>query len=164
MKIIDRERLAWAAGLFEGEGCIFVSKKHRNVSISVKMTDEDSVRRFHSYIGLGKVTGPVPRKNPRWKPYWVWAVYNFEYVQAALALLWDGLGQRRQDKAIETIQFGSTFQIPLKNRIVCKQGHAFDAENTYLRPKEGRPGRECKICRRKNQRKWRRKMKEVERV
>jgi hypothetical protein len=46
--------LAWAAGVFEGEGCFSLHKvtsawhkEYRYFRMSMGMTDEDVVRRFH---------------------------------------------------------------------------------------------------------------------
>ena len=54
--------LAWAAGLFEGEGCFTFqgSKKARTRGgrlgkAQLSMTDEDVVRKFHTIMGFGSL-------------------------------------------------------------------------------------------------------------
>src|SRR5689334_3983660 len=48
---LDKEGLAWAAGLFEGEGCFhFASRANRVIVASLTTTDEDVVRRFHAIV------------------------------------------------------------------------------------------------------------------
>src|SRR5207245_5183125 len=49
------EDIAWAAGLFEGEGSI--TQSGGRVRLSLKMTDEESVRRFAKIIQRGTVYG-----------------------------------------------------------------------------------------------------------
>lgn len=67
------EELAWAAGLFEGEGSIS-PRRNGKPRLQVKMTDEDVVRRLRDVVG-GVVYGPYQAKatdgHDR-KPYWVW--------------------------------------------------------------------------------------------
>jgi hypothetical protein len=104
---IDSRELAWAAGLFEGEGCIRAHSQSRSsVQMTLAMTDEDSVRRFHRAVsGLGNVTGPYVQKEG-WKPAWAWRCSKFEHVQAIVVFLWYGLGDRRRAKCLEVLQRG----------------------------------------------------------
>ena len=112
---IDTRELAWAAGLFEGEGCVS-HHAHRKVykgtvgkyhyaSLYLKMTDEDSVRRFHKAVGgVGYMTGPHRLGKDHYKPQWILRCEHFEGVQAVIVMLWYGLGERRRAKCIETLQ------------------------------------------------------------
>lgn len=50
------EEIAWAAGLFEGEGCITVSNGRPVMRLN--STDADTPRRFCEIVGAGKVYGP----------------------------------------------------------------------------------------------------------
>jgi len=75
MNLTDSENLAWAAGLFEGEGCFSVQRqRHRNeyryMRAVINMTDEDVLRRFCSIVGEGRVSGP--HSKGRHKPQWTW--------------------------------------------------------------------------------------------
>lgn len=70
---MESVELAWAAGLFEGEGSCFARKKdsgHHYIELSLASTDEDVLRRFHDAVGVGTVHGP--RKLPGRKPIWTW--------------------------------------------------------------------------------------------
>lgn len=101
---MNTNELAWTAGLFEGEGCISIRPtKARNgqAVLSLMMRDEDSVRRFHRAMGFGTVrwSFPASRKNG----IWVWTAYGYERVQAAVAFMWSGLGERRRARAREVL-------------------------------------------------------------
>lgn len=106
----DRAEVAWAAGLFEGEGC-FTMTDHAGASrrltqgrIELAMTDEDDVRRFHAVMGFGAVDGPLqrPSRGSR-KPYWRWRAWTFETIQATVAMFWPWLGARRRARAREVL-------------------------------------------------------------
>jgi hypothetical protein len=119
---MDRRELDWASGLFEGEGCISLASdssrtRTKWVTLSLSMTDEAPVRRFHAAVaGLGYVR-TVKRNLPNGQAYektvWLWQTGRFEHVQAVIALLWFGLGPRRRAKATEALSMvaaaGSTF-------------------------------------------------------
>ena len=72
------EEIAWAAGLFEGEGAISHIERRRGtleLQVALVMTDEDVVRRFDEIVDRGKVYGPYlpPSHGDRRKPFWRWA-------------------------------------------------------------------------------------------
>ena len=95
-----REDLAWASGLFEGEGWITsagASPSGSKYILGLSMTDRDTVERFQRVIGFGSVY--VVDKGPGNKVQYRWVVQSFEKVQAALAMLWEGLGARRRARA-----------------------------------------------------------------
>lgn len=63
--------LAWAAGLFEGEGCLSasVNQPHHPI-ITVTSTDHDVLERFRRAVGVGTIRSK--EVEPHWKPAWVW--------------------------------------------------------------------------------------------
>ena len=79
---------AWAAGLFEGEGSISSSAAQRP-RLQLKMTNEESVRRFASAMGVGKVYGPYgPYPSDLSKvAVWMWVAASQDDVLAAADLL-----------------------------------------------------------------------------
>lgn len=107
---MNRETLAWAAGLFEGEGCIshYHPLGHDYIQSSLQMNDEDRVRLFHEAIGgLGAVYHEAPKLDkvpPRRHDTWRWASGKFEHVQAVIAMLWPWLGPRRRARAAELLK------------------------------------------------------------
>jgi hypothetical protein len=99
---MDREEIAWAAGVFEGEGSFTMSGHRRNShTATVSMCDEDVVRRFYKAVGIGYVNGPYQNSGINRKPYYRWQTARFEHVQALVAMLWPWLGQRRRARAKE---------------------------------------------------------------
>jgi hypothetical protein len=99
---LNREEVAWAAGLFEGEGCITgrIQKggKTPDMFLQVVSTDEDVVRHFHNVVRLGSVRGPIIKK-VGYKPCWEWRARGFQPSQAILAWFWPFLHARRRAKA-----------------------------------------------------------------
>jgi len=70
----ERDRLIWAAGFFDGEGCISVNRKGDGGlqrQASLHGTHEESVRLFHSIIGEGNVY-LRPARQPQHKDGWTW--------------------------------------------------------------------------------------------
>lgn len=111
---ISRENVAWAAGLFEGEGSIiWATVRNRNpklppwkrCGLSLHMTDEDVVRKFHSIVGVGKVNGPYnySTKNTKRKSSCYWNVQSFEKMQAVIVMFWPWLGERRRNRYKEIL-------------------------------------------------------------
>jgi hypothetical protein len=101
--------VAWASGLFEGEGTLGAYPKKPSgvvATASVSMCDEDVVRRFSEVMGFGTVYGPYEPSSQRGasKPYYRWTVNGFELVQATVAMLWPGLGERRKARATEVLR------------------------------------------------------------
>jgi len=80
---MGRSDLAWAAGLFDGEGTVRCKGRYRIVALS--MTDESCVRRFAEAVGAGTVSGPDIRPNR--KPMWLWWACSANAVVVADVLL-----------------------------------------------------------------------------
>lgn len=147
-----REDLAWAAGLFEGEGCISVSGKGPSLAPSccLGMTDEDIVRKFHRIIGKGSVLvrKPVPRADGtgHYKAICAWRTAGFRSTQYVIALLWNWLGARRRQRAAEILTRFRTF--PIRRPKSCKYGH--DLSLPGARNASGY----CTICQARRHAKW----------
>jgi hypothetical protein len=105
---MDDRELAWAAGLFEGEGTISWFKLRGRpdsikVSVALSMTDEDVVIKFANIMGFGKVKGPYQPQPSSRKVRWVWEVQNFRECLKAINILYPYMGMRRAAKADEFI-------------------------------------------------------------
>jgi hypothetical protein len=93
--------IAWAAGLFEGEGTITQSRGR--LYVRLKMTDESIVLRFAEIARFGEIYGPYSHQRTDGyvrKPYWVWLAAEYEALEV-LEMLWPWLGQRRRGQALK---------------------------------------------------------------
>ncbi len=106
----NNELIAWAAGLFEGEGCINIyqpkNQRYPIAGLSLAMTDEDLVLRFALAVGIEKITEsrPVPSN----KPIFTWKTRKRSEVDRILNLFLPYLGNRRRQKALEVLSAPSS--------------------------------------------------------
>lgn len=145
---LDREEVAWAGGLFEGEGCFTCDKHNRSLSARISMTDEDPVRRvYHALGGMGYIISAQRVKNTR-KLVWTWGCAGYEKFQAVVAMLWPWLGERRRKRAAELLGLTRTQAVAHGSKTFCKWGHRFAGKNLLLTMRRGRvkPVRECRTC------------------
>ena len=94
--------IVWAAGLFEGEGCIYIHPTKIYVQLIIVMTDLDVMERYVDVVGHGNLNGPF-WSNKSTKPYWRTTVSKSSEVQRILKMFLPHFGKRRSDKAIEAI-------------------------------------------------------------
>lgn len=96
------EDLAWAAGLFEGEGT--VTRSDGVPRLALKMIDFDIVRHFGEVVGFGRTFGPYgPYKQDdghKRQPFLVW-IATGDGGLAVAELLRPWLGQRRIEQIEE---------------------------------------------------------------
>lgn len=106
--------LAWAAGVIDGEGCIFIRKstdKRRksavyDLGLKVTMTDENTVKRLFDLFGVGHLT-KVNKHNPKWKNGLSWvcrANMSKDVIQKLLPYL-----QTKYNQALLALDFENTF-------------------------------------------------------
>lgn len=113
---INREELAWAAGLFDGEGSIYIRKEKAKTSdrilkyiqIDIGQTDRQVLDRFQKAVnGLGKVYGPYTtrsRVHKEWNQRWEFKGASFEHVQAIIAMLYQFLSPVKQGQTLGYLQ------------------------------------------------------------
>lgn len=96
--------VAWAAGLFEGEGSIFVSRRkktgYRQLVIAMSMTDQDVVERFAEITG-GRVLQMPPYGLGKKDQYRV--TFHGPEAVRVLNAFHPWFGERRANKAKECI-------------------------------------------------------------
>ena len=99
------EDIAWAAGLFEGEGTISVPPgRPRSVVLKVDMTDRDVLERFTRIVGVSHVRATHSSNPLRGsKPQWRWFASSSTDVLRILRMFLPYLGERRTAKAQEAI-------------------------------------------------------------
>jgi hypothetical protein len=95
-------RVAWAAGLFEGEGSLAL-RRNGTVLLSLASTDMDILERFRAVIGTGRVSSQPPGGNRRRKRLWRVDVIQVDEVLRAINLLYPWLGARRRARADEAV-------------------------------------------------------------
>jgi hypothetical protein len=94
--------VAWAAGLFDGEGSVSVSgtgtrPSYPQPSMEVPQSGEhgipDALVRFRDAIGYGSITGPHPPRSPWGRlPGYRWELGGHLAVEGVAAKLWPWLG------------------------------------------------------------------------
>lgn len=101
---------AWAAGLFEGEGCFGLYRAntgrhaYQYPRAEMTTTDEDVLRKFHEIVGVGGITGPhIDPRKPTYKPKWHWTAVGHQPTQYLVILLWTWLCERRRSRAAEVL-------------------------------------------------------------
>lgn len=108
--------VAWAAGLFEGEGCIHADRKLGRIRLrfTVTSTDLDVLERFRNAVGCGAISGPYWHQKST-KPTYSWKARRPEDVEQLKALLRPFLGRRRLAR-LEELEAEQQSQRPLLSR------------------------------------------------
>jgi hypothetical protein len=108
---IDREQLAWAAGLYEGEGSVgaYLYKNRPTlltpqVRMRLSSTDEDVARRFYEIVGVGYFYGPLKVQQGRYKDRWDWVSGKWVEAQYVAGLFWPWLGGRRKEQFVKALR------------------------------------------------------------
>lgn len=100
----NEQKIAWAAGLLEGEGSFLVSwkvstnnVKYPTFRISCNMCDGDVLERLDSIIPHGKLRPPLPVNNPLHKPVWRWNLHRREAIENICIEILPYMGKRRSE-------------------------------------------------------------------
>lgn len=150
--------VAWAAGLWEGEGCWNAYRRPSGkvqAQCRLAMTDADVVERFAGIVGFGSIRRDVIRNaNKDWKPLTEWYTQRRDKTHELIQMFWPYLGERRKAKAQELLDLGEA--VPRGERPLCPKGHPYSGENLLTEPinRNGRTyiARRCKKCRREQER------------
>jgi hypothetical protein len=99
--------IAWAAGLFDGEGSLSLSgpadRSRRFVTMELPQSGAsgipDALIRFRDVVEVGAIGGPYPPRSP-WSrlPRYRWRVTGRHRVSHALFRLWPWLGSVKRDQ------------------------------------------------------------------
>ena len=94
--------IAWAAGIFEGEGSInIVPNRPSCASLQVSMTDLDILERLQDIFG-GNIYTKVKQKSQH-KQGWTWQIARKADIYATLEKLLPWLGERRSYRALNVL-------------------------------------------------------------
>lgn len=105
-----RENLAWLAGFYEGEGCLYVGyRKTRDrlgeplYHFDITNTDKDVLDKVLDIVGIGKITN-VGRNEEHHKDRFRFRLFKAEDIYAICVAMYPWLGQRRKAKIEEFIK------------------------------------------------------------
>lgn len=93
---------AWAAGIFEGEGCLYSRPGRGQATLAVQMCDRDIVERFATIMGCGRM-GFQASKNPKHRDLWKWVAGRRDDVLRICDRLYPMMGVRRRAKMDEVL-------------------------------------------------------------
>lgn len=108
--MVEDVEIAWAAGLFEGEGCITIcnvkDRHHRLplLRLQVQMTDSDVVERFARIVACGSVSPELRFGRPHHKPTYRWLVSSRAECERLLLMFLPYFGERRLRRAHEMLE------------------------------------------------------------
>jgi len=101
--------IAWAGGLFEGEGTIVLTQRRTHPSkqahVQVRMADADSLLRYTQALGLPEPKPLQYRRLLHHKQLWYSSVSGRGEAVRVLTLLYPYLGARRRAKAREVLDW-----------------------------------------------------------
>lgn len=106
---INKEDLSWAAGFYDGEGCMTccydVENKdgthYRAIKFSVSQSGSlELLKKFKSIVKVGNIYGPFTKNHKTAKlPRYFLRISGFEKCQFITALLWKYLGSQKRLQA-----------------------------------------------------------------
>jgi hypothetical protein len=159
----DDQWRAWAAGLFDGEGCSSLLR-HRthagymtgelSVTQSSLVGSPEVLRRFGVVIGAGYISGPYRQRNATMDVY-RWKAAAFVDVERVIADLWPWLGDVKRAQAQRVLDvLHSQPELPRGNpawgnrKTHCVNGHEYATARLrpYVSRGVGNPRRDNHQC------------------
>ena len=96
--------IEWAAGLFEGEGCMYKAKHRKTAfTLTIGSTDLDVLERFKMCVGCGTINARTKKRAEHHKDMWVWRLYKGEDIRRVLGTFLPHLGNRRAYQALNIL-------------------------------------------------------------
>lgn len=142
--------IAWAAGLFEGEGCIVVYKAPKlGGMLTINMTDLDVLQKFHGIVGSGTLRGPYRAQKVQHKPHYTWTVARWAHVEQIVHDFYPYLGQRRRAKADALYAQPVVRTSSRQPQVMCKRGHPLEGDGADVLVRwtpDGSRNRQCRRC------------------
>ena len=158
--------IAWAAGLFEGEGNLYLQQTSgrrgpKQPQMSLAMTDRDVVERFREVVGEGTIRIHDDLKHPHFKRQYRWRMCGWKRISDALDLFKPYLGDRRLEKVREFEEARDEPRKGHQSKERCERGHRMTRANTLIVKQAANNGvhRKCRECERASKRRqyWREK-------
>lgn len=151
MTTTRREELAWAAGVFDGEGWVGTCKSYALIvpRLAVEQKDRRLLDRFKTIVGCGRIHFDKGRPTKR-SPMYSFQASSMNRVQAIIAALWEFLGPVKREQARKALEVAkASYRAgPGSPRLRphCKRGHEYNAKNTLTYRAEGHTRRVCRKC------------------
>lgn len=145
--------LAWAAGFFDGEGYVGTSKSGRYLNIRCAIGQSyspETLYRFLSAVGVGKVVGPFKRANREHGDYWIWRCSGTNQSKAVFDKLLPFLSGPKTEQYYRAVRDNEESRY--KPVTECSRGHEYNEANTYV---TARGSRSCRACHAANERRRR---------
>ena len=146
-----REELAWAAGLFDGEGSINATS---SIVVQLGMTDVESVHRFAGIVGVGRI-GPWRMTQKSTKPLRVWQACGSNAAKV-IEMLEPWLSSCKLADFVwsraKAPNSGRGKGWRGRDRTTCIRLHPITPENIRLRRRKGWIERICLPCKRERAR------------
>lgn len=146
---LNREELAWAAGFFDGEGCVAVYRRNNSrpyIRLRLNQIHPGVLERFHrAVLRIGNIRGPYAQIYGQ--PQWTCDVHGYERVQAVIAMLWCFLSDIKRTQAKKAILELQPFLGNLinKEKEFCIHGHSLADARIQITEAGGRR-RKCRQC------------------
>ena len=159
------DSFSWAAGLFDAEGCVSLSKHRTHAGykvIDAAVTQggpsgiPQELQRFGSLLGIGHNYGPYEQDGAN-EPVYRWRAQTLDGVRRVLHLLLPRLGEVKRQQAFEAIAIVDGQPTLPRGRVEwgshkthCSHGHEY--ASARLRPyvsrggTERRPSKQCLTC------------------
>lgn len=97
----DPIEIGWAAGFYEGEGCIHVDKRgNGSIYLQVRQNDPWALHVFCEIVGTGGVKGPYkpPKNGISVGEYWAYKCGGYDRCKQVTDLIYPYLSVRRQSQ------------------------------------------------------------------
>lgn len=100
--------LAWAAGIWDGEGCTSLMRSRPNAKPTIRMSVSQKysahvIQRFYEAVGRrGKLTTRTRNKGPEGTIY-IWRTNSQQVIEQVIELLWPYLSQPKRDQYIRCL-------------------------------------------------------------
>ena len=116
--------IAYAAGLFDGEGCVTITRQHNqrhgpsggfHLQLRLNMTHELGVRRFREIVGVGTLNYHVPHDDVS-LPTWMWFASRRDSAEMVLRLFREHLVVKAREADI-ALRFLQVTSIPERHRL-----------------------------------------------
>lgn len=163
----ESEALAWAAGFWDGEGCVYLAmfKKQPPIPVfSLTQAGEEAVMLMTRFLESTDMHGTIhPVKSPEGhKPRWSMRIQGATRVAELLERCDPWLSETKREQALRVLNEAATsraeWNTAKEARVPthCPNGHEWTEDNTYRykRRNSHYPHRQCRTCRREGMRRY----------